>query len=73
MVTTFLIPFFSAQSAIGAAACGSVNEVRTIKGDFSVMLAVAAAVTISGTLASVAIGAAASASGVRPKPMSTLA
>ena len=36
------------------------------------MIAVAAAVTISGTFACVASGAAASASGVRPKPASTL-
>ena len=39
----------------------------------SVIIAVAAAVTISGTFASVATGATASASGVRPKPISALA
>ena len=37
------------------------------------IIAVAAALTISGTLAAVAIGAAASASGVRPKPTSAAA
>ena len=39
-----------------------------MKGERSVMIEVPAAITISGTLACVAIGAAASAAGVRPKP-----
>ena len=50
-----------------------VWDVRTMKGDASVMLEVAAAITTCGTLARVAIGAAARASGVRPKPARTAA
>ena len=49
----------------------AVKLVRTMKGDCSVMMEVAAAITTCGTLAWVASGAVASASGVRPKPAST--
>src|ERR1700722_13463269 len=68
MLTTFLIPFSADQSAIGTVDCASVKLVRTIYGDFSVMIDVPAAVTISGVLDSVASGATASAAGVTPKP-----
>jgi hypothetical protein len=54
------------------AACGSVKLVRMMKGDACVMLEVAAAITTSGVLLWVAIGAVARASGVRPNPASTL-
>ena len=65
------MPFLAAQSAIGTVACGSVKLVRTMYGEASVIDEVAAAVTTIGVLLWVAIGAAASASGVRPKPAST--
>ena len=52
--------------------CGSVKPVRTMNGERVGIIPVAAAMTIIGTLASVATGAAASASGVRPNPASTL-
>ena len=68
IVTTRLILFFSAHSAIGAVTCGSVKPVRTMNGERVGIMPVAAAMTTIGTLASVATGAAASASGVRPKP-----
>ena len=68
MLTTFLIPFFAAQSAIGTVDCASVKLVRAMYGDFSVMIEVPAAVTISGVLDSVASGATARAAGVTPKP-----
>ena len=70
-VTTFVMPFLKAQSAIGTDDCASVNEVRTTKGEASVIDEVPAAITTSGTLAWVAIGAVANADGVRPKPAST--
>ena len=46
--------------------------VRTMYGDASVMLDVAAAITTIGVLLCVAIGAVASAVGVMPKPASTV-
>ena len=52
--------------------CGSVKLVRTMYGDAWVMLEVAAAITTIGVLLCVAIGAVASAVGVRPKPASTV-
>ena len=67
-VTTFLMPFFTAHSAIGTEDCARVKLVRTTKGEASVIDDVPAAMTTSGTLACVAIGATASAIGVRPKP-----
>ncbi len=70
-MTTFLILFLAAHSAIETATCGNVKLVRTMYGDCSVMIEVAAAVTTIGVLLCVAIGAVASASGVRPKPAST--
>ena len=60
-VTTFLMPFLAAQSAIGTDDCASVKLVRTTKGEASVIDEVPAAITTSGTLAWVAIGAVASA------------
>ncbi len=66
------MPFLGAQSAMPTAACGSVKLVRTMNGEASVMLEVAAAMTTSGVLDWVAIGAVARASGVRPKPASTV-
>ena len=51
MVTTFLMPFLNAHSAIGTDDCARVNEVRTTKGEASVMVEVPAAMTTSGTLA----------------------
>ena len=71
-MTTRLILFFSAHSAIGAVTCGSVKFGRTMYGERVGIIPVAAAITIIGTFASVATGAAASASGVSPKPASTL-
>ena len=71
IVTTRLILFFSAHSAIGAVTCGSVKPVRTMYGDLVGIIPVAAAITTIGTFASVATGAAASASGVSPKPART--
>src|SRR5678816_1108279 len=65
------MPFFGAHSAIPSVTCGKVKLVRTIQGEASVMLDVAAAITTIGVLLCVAIGAVASASGVRPKPAST--
>jgi hypothetical protein len=56
---------------MATAACGSVKLVRTMYGDCSVIIDVAAAVTTIGVLLCVAIGAVASASGVSPKPAST--
>src|ERR1700689_3695295 len=50
MVTTFLMPFSEAQSAIGTTDCAKVKLVRAMYGDFSVMIEVPAAVTISGAL-----------------------
>ena len=71
-MTTFLMPFCAAQSAIGTVACGRVKLVRTMKGEASVIIEVAAAMTTCGTLACVASGAVARASGVRPKPARTV-
>ena len=65
---TFLILFLAAQSAIEIVTCGKVKLVRTMNGDASVMLEVAAAITTSGVLLCVASGAVASAVGVMPKP-----
>ena len=62
------MPFFTAHSAIGTDDCARVKLVRTTKGEASVIDDVPAAITTSGTLAWVAIGATASAIGVRPKP-----
>ena len=62
------MPFLLAQSAIGVVTCGSVKPGRTMYGDCSVIALVAAAITIIGTFAWVAIGATVSASGVSPKP-----
>jgi hypothetical protein len=72
IVTTLLMPFFAAHVAIGAVICGSAKPERTMNGERVGMIDVAAAITTIGTLASVAIGAAASASGVSPKPASTV-
>ena len=55
------MPFLTAHSAIGTADCASVKLVRTTKGEASVIEEVPAAITTSGTLAWVAIGAIASA------------
>ena len=65
------MPFLGAHWAMPSVACGNVKPVRTMYGDCSVIMAVAAAITTIGTLAWVAIGAVDSASGVRPKPAST--
>src|SRR5690606_30093726 len=54
-----------------AATWGSVKLERTMYGDFSVMLDVAAAITTIGVLLCVATGAAEKASGVSPNPAST--
>jgi hypothetical protein len=67
------MPFCEAHSARGTVAWGSVKLVLTRKGEASVMVEVAAAMTTAGTLACVASGAEASASGVRPKPAMTAA
>jgi hypothetical protein len=72
MLTTFLMPFLAAQSAMITDDCGSVKLVRAMYGERSVMIDVPAAITSSTTLASVASGAAASAAGVTPKPAMTL-
>src|SRR3954463_12119553 len=69
MVTTFLIPFLAAQSPSGAHTWGRVSENRTMYGDLVVMIDVAAFMITIGVLLSVATGAAASASGVRPNPV----
>ena len=53
---------------MGHVICGTVKPERTMKGERCGTIEVAAAMTIIGTLASVATGAVASASGVRPKP-----
>ena len=66
------MPFLAAHSASGTVACAAVKLVRTMKGDCSVMIDVAAAITTCGVLACVASGAVASASGVRPKPARTV-
>ena len=68
------MPLSQAQRAMGAVFCGSVIEVRTMLGDFSVTEEVAAFITTIGTLPCVATGAAEKAFGVRSKParMSTL-
>jgi len=68
MVTTFLMPLSAAQSAIGTTDCASVKLVRAMYGDFSVMIEVPAAVTISGVFDSAESGATESAAGVTPKP-----
>src|SRR5918996_6069658 len=65
------MPFLYAHSAIGTDDWASVNDVRTTNGEVSVIDEVPAAITTSGTLAWVAIGAVANAEGVRPKPAST--
>src|SRR5262245_54113948 len=65
------MPFLVAHSASGEEVCGSVMLVRTMKGEDSVMLEVAAAITTSGVLLWVAIGAVAKAEGVMPMPAST--
>ena len=65
------MPFFAAHSAIGVVFCGSVKLVRTKNGDCSTIIDVPAAMITAGTFACVAIGPAASASGVRPKPAIT--
>ncbi len=59
------MPFLTAQSAIGTADCARVKLVRTMKGEASVIDEVPAAITTSGTLAWVAIGAMAMADGVQ--------
>lgn len=71
MVTTFLMSFLAAQSAMMTEDCGSVKLVRTMYGERSVMIEVPAAMTTSGIFAWVASGAAESAEGVVPKPAST--
>src|SRR6516162_5117445 len=68
MVTTFLMSYLAAHSAIGTADWASVKDVRTTNGEDSVMAEVPAAITTSGTFAWVAIGAVAMADGVMPKP-----
>ena len=60
--------FFSAQSAIGAVTCGNAKPASTMNGERVGIIEVAAAMMIIGTLASVATGAVASASGVSPNP-----
>ncbi len=67
-MNTRLMLFLKAQSAIGDVVCGSVKPLRTMNGERCGITWVPAAITIIGTLASVATGAAANASGVRPKP-----
>ena len=62
----------SAHRAMITLDCGRVKLVRTMKGDRSVMTDVPAAMTTSGTFASVASGATASAVGVTPNPASRL-
>src|SRR5262245_50099933 len=62
------MPFLIAQSPIGAETWGRVSEMRTTYGDLVVMTEVAAFMITIGVLPSVATGAAASASGVNPKP-----
>ena len=63
--------FFAAHSAIGAVTCEIVKPERTMNGERCGITDVAAAITIIGTLASVATGAVANASGVSPKPART--
>jgi hypothetical protein len=53
---------------MGAVICGTVNPARTMKGERCGTTEVAAPITIIGVFDSVATGAAAKASGVRPKP-----
>ncbi len=72
IVTTLFMPCCATQVPKGAAICGTTCEVRTMKGERSVMTEVAAAMTTIGVLACVASGAVASASGVRPKPASAV-
>src|SRR6186997_2555822 len=68
MVTTFLMPFLAAQSAMITEDWGSVKLVRAKYGERSVMIEVPAAMITAGTFASVASGATASAAGVISKP-----
>ena len=65
------MPFLGAHSATPKVTWGKVMLVRTIKGEVSVIMEVAAAMTTMGVLAWVATGAVASAKGVRPKPART--
>jgi hypothetical protein len=64
--------FCAAHSATGAVFCGSVKPVRTMNGERCGITSVPAAITIIGTFASVATGAAANASGVSPNPARTV-
>ena len=66
--TTRLMPFFVAHCAIGAVICGTVKPARTMNGERCGMTEVAPPITIIGVFDSVATGAVANASGVRPKP-----
>ena len=65
------MPFLGAQSPMATAHWGKVKLVRTMNGEASVMVEVAAAITTIGVLDCVAKGAVAKAKGVRPKPLST--
>src|SRR5207244_1799849 len=65
---TFLMPFLAAHCAIGAVTCGRVMEKRVTYGDLVVITDEAAFMMTIGFFAWVAMGATASALGVRPKP-----
>ena len=66
------MPFWAAHSAIGMVACGRVKVERTMNGEASGMVEVAAAMMTCGTFACVDRGAVAKASGVRPNPAVTV-
>src|SRR5262249_58599807 len=68
MVTIFLAPFLTAQSAMIADDCPSVKLVRTMNGERSVVTDAPDTMTTIGILASVASGATVSADGVIPAP-----
>ena len=56
-MTTFLMPFCAAHSAIGTVACGRVKLERTMKGEASVIVDGRGGHDDAGTLAWVASGA----------------
>jgi len=62
------MPFFAAQSAMGAVICGTVKLLLTMYGEALRDDGGRRAITIIGIFASVATGAVANASGVNPKP-----
>ena len=70
-VTALLEPFFTAQSAMMADDCASVQLVRTKKGDFSTTAVVLDNMITVGFWASVSSGALGMRSAVRPPPMTS--